>query len=315
MSPDQLILSPGAALGVIAFLLSLLPAGFFVWFWYLRRRERALSAKVVAGAFITGILLVIPAFWLEDMAGRVWSVTFPQTVHYYAGAPIPLFDWRDVVFPAIGTFLIVAVVEEGLRYGLLRAWMRFAQKSIDQIFDGLIIGVAVGVGFATLENTLYFLNLFREGSYETLVFVFFLRFLVSTLAHISFSGTMGVLLARDTFEFLAGRRYALVAFFVPWFVHGLFDWTLAIHLGMYAVIVLLPMLLALVYWSGQSETFVIHRRGGKLLAAGEVEPSEEERNLTKLIKEMDSPWNKNAPWLSQASVNRRLRALRSYEKK
>lgn len=313
MTGDQVLFSPATALGIIAFLLSLLPAGFFVWFWYLRRHEKALSAKVVAGAFLTGIALVLPAFWFEDLAGRLWSIFSPATVNYYASAPIPLQTWQDIALPALGTFLIVATVEEGLRYIALRSWMRFAKGSIDQIFDGLIIGVAVGVGFATLENTLYFLNLFREAHYETLVFVFFLRFLVSTLAHISFSGTMGVLLARNTFEFLSSKNYALIAFLVPWFIHGLFDWTLSIHFGMYSAFILLPALLVLFYWSSQSDVFVIHRKNGKLLAAGEVEPTEEDRNLARLMKEMDSPWNKNAPWLSQTSINRRIRAIKKYE--
>lgn len=299
--PDPIILPPGTALAVIAFLLSLLPAGFFVWLLYLRRRDETLPASLVAGAFVSGIALVVPAFWLEDMAARGWDIFFPATAHYFAGAPLPLLFWQDAALPALGTFLVVAVVEEGLRYGLLKSWLRLARNSVNQIFDGLLIGIAVGVGFATLENTLYFLNLFREGSYDTLVFVFFLRFLVSTLAHISFSGLMGSFLARDTFEFLSGRRYAAAAFFIPWLLHGLFDWLLAVHLGMYAVVVLVPALLQLIYWTRQQSTFVIHRRDGVMLSSGEVQETKESRLLTILRKQKESPWNKQAPWLAYTS--------------
>ena len=307
-----ILLSPGAALGVIAFLLSLLPAGVFVWLWYLRRRDRALPASIVALAFLTGIGLVVPAFWLEDMASKAWLAISPSTAHYFAGTP-NTFSFIDILLPAIGTFAIVALIEEGLRYAVLRSWITYSRKTIDQVFDGLIIGVAVGVGFATLENTLYFLSLFRDGSYETLVFVFFLRFLISTLAHISFSGMMGVLLARNQFEFLSGRRYGAWAFFIPWLLHGLFDWMLAVQLGAYSVLILLPALLTLMFWSGLPEMFVIHRKNGKLLPTGEVADTPEMRNMMKLLETTHTPWNKYAPWLNRASAQRRITNAISYD--
>lgn len=311
---EPLALPPGLALGIIAFLLSLLPAGVFVWLWYLRRRDRALPARLVATAFLGGLVLVAPAFWLEDLAGSAWDTFFPATSHYFFGTALPLLTWRDILLPAVGTFFVVAIIEEGVRYGLLRTWLRFAKTGIDQVFDGLVLGVAVGVGFATLENTLYFLNLFREGSYDTLVFVFFLRFLISTLAHISFAGLMGALLARDTFEFLAGRRFAVAAFLIPWFLHGLFDWLIAVHLGIYAVLLLLPPLLTLTWWASRADSFVVHRRGGTLLPAGEVQENAETRAVSKVLENMGSPWNKYAPWLNQAAAQKRIKDLTADEK-
>lgn len=312
---ETITLPPGVALGIIAFLLSLLPAGVFVWLWYLRRRDRALPASLVGAAFVGGIILVIPAFWLEDLAATTWNTFFPATSHYFAGTSLPVLNLQDVFLLIIGTFFVVAVVEEGVRYILLRTWLRFAKRSVDQIFDGLVLGVAVGVGFATLENTLYFLNLFREGSYDALVFVFFLRFLISTLAHISFAGIMGTLLARDMFEFLAGRRFAYAAFFIPWFMHGLFDWLLAVQLGFYAVLLLLPPILTLTWWANRPDSFVIHRRGGTLLPAGEAQENVEERTVKKVVEAMSSPWNKYAPWLNRTVARRSLSDILADEDK
>src|SRR3989344_7278897 len=105
-------LSPEAALGVIAFLLSLLPASFFIWFWYLRRKVHTTKASLIGWAFLAGLILVLPAFWLEDAAEAFWETISPTTAHYFGGAVPPLRSWTDVFLPAMGTFLVVATVEE-----------------------------------------------------------------------------------------------------------------------------------------------------------------------------------------------------------
>ncbi len=292
---DQVLLPPGVSLAIIAFLLSLLPAGLFMWLWYLRRRDNTIPARAVATAFGLGLVLVWPAFWLEDFAEKIWLTFSPATAHYFAGAVLPLQRPLDILLPAIGTFLVVAVVEEGLRYILLRFWI-WKSAVIDQVFDGLLVGVAVGLGFATLENTIYFLSLFQDGSYDTLVFVFFLRFLISTLAHISFGGLMGTFLARGLFNIYNGRQYTVPAFFLPWFLHGLYDLLLGINQSFYAVLLLLPALIVVMMWSGRREFFIVHRKDGRLLVRAEA-PQGEQKSQDERSLPASSPWNAEAPWL------------------
>lgn len=302
---EPIILPQGAAIAIIAFLLALLPAGFFVWLWYLRRQDKSVPGTVMATALGAGMILVPAAFWLEHLAQDLWGSVSPLTFHYFSTDTKALFDWRDALFPALAAFGIVATVEEGLRYILLRAWFRVS-RTLNQLFDGLVIGVGVGVGFATLENTLYFLELFRGENFDTLVFVFFLRFAISTLAHVSFSGLMGVWLARHTFEYLDGKRYAIMAFVFPWLMHGLFDWCLTIGLSMYAVLTLLAPMLVLITWAGRREMFVVQRKNGQMLASGEPVRSKEVQAVTKLLQTQDSPWNKYAPWLSRAKSYKKM---------
>ncbi|MEX1112131.1 MAG: PrsW family intramembrane metalloprotease [Candidatus Andersenbacteria bacterium] len=302
---DIAVFSPQVALGIIAFLLSLLPAGFFIWLWYLRHHHRSVKPGAVASAFALGLASVPLAFLLEDQADRNWERFFPATSHYFEGPILPLQNWWDILFPAIGTFLVVAVVEEGIRYLIMRVWFKRSKK-VDQVFDGLVIGVAIGLGFATLENTLYFRSLFTEGSYNALVFVFFLRFMISTLAHISFGGLMGALIARGVFSLYTSRTYFLAAFFIPWFVHGLFDLLLGINFGLYAVLILVPPLLVLVYWTQRRDFFIIHRRNGNFLEQEEAPQSREVQAVQQVLKTMDSPWNKDAPWLSRSTSYRKV---------
>lgn len=295
---DPIILPSGASLGIVAFLLSLLPAGFFLWVWYLRNRDRTLSAPTIAIAFVIGMILVGPAYVLEQQAHSLWAIMSPGTEHYYGGSALPIISVADLVFPALGTFLIIATVEEGLRYVVMRIWIA-RSRAVDQVFDGLLIGVAVGLGFSTLENALYFNELLGSQQFDTLVFVFFLRFIVSTLAHISFAGIMGTLIARGVFDIFRPRAYFLSAFFIPWFLHGLFNHLLGTGYGLYAVLLLLPPLYTLILWTMRREFYIVHRENGKLLESPRVPENPETQALARAVQHKDSPWNVNAPWLNQ----------------
>lgn len=302
---NSIVLPVGVSIGIVAFLLSLLPAVFFLWMWYLRNRDRSLPALSIALAFGIGALLVEPAFLLERGADSIWSIVSPGTEYYYGGAVLPLIHLQDILLPALATFLIVAVIEEGLRYGAMRFWMK-RSRTIDQVFDGLLIGVAIGLGFSTLENTLYFKDLLHGQDYDTLVFVFFLRFLVSTLAHVSFSGIMGVLIAKGTFHMFRSRSYMLLAFFIPWLLHGLFDLLLSVGHGLYAILVLIPALLTLVSWTLNRQLFIIHKKDGKFLAQEKNPQSSIAHALQKALKVEHSPWNIHAPYLNE---NKSYRAM------
>lgn len=302
---EAIVLPPGVSLAILAFLLSLLPAGLFLWLWYLRRHDRPVPVRAVIYGLLVGVAVVWPSFFLESRAKGVWGYLSPTTVHNFDGALLPLQHPLDIALPALGTFLVVALVEEGLRLGALYVWFR-RSRAVDQVFDGLVIGLAAGLGFATLENTIYFLNLIERGSFDTLIFVFFLRFVASTLAHISFGGIMGALIARGIFSVYHRRRYLLQAFFIPWFVHGLFDLLLSINLSAYAVLLLGAPLLVLIVWSGRREFFVINRQGRALLLNQQAPATREAKLMEHFFQQFDSPWNIHAPWLREKRLRRRL---------
>jgi protease PrsW len=294
---ETILLPPGVAIAILAGLLSLLPAGLFLWLWYLRRHDRPVPASAIAIAFLLGVALVLPAFQLEKMAPRLWEYLSPDTVNYYDSALLPLQTVADVLLPAVGTFLIVALVEEGVRYLALLAWFR-RSRVVDQVFDGLLIGVAAGLGFATLENTIYFFTLFSQGNFDTLVFVFFLRFMISTLAHVSFGGLMGALLARGVFSHVRAGRFYAQAFFVTWFLHGLYDWLLVINQTLYALVLLVPALLVLIQWGNRREFLAVEREGRQLLA--QQKPPADTAAATA---DGTAPWNKYAPWLKGGRIS------------
>lgn len=294
---DPIVLPVGVSIAIVAFLLSLLPAGFFLWMWYLRNRTRSVPASTITIAFGLGLVAVAPAFWLEKQADLIWGILSPATAHYYSGAILPLISVVDVGLPALATFLIVSPVEEGLRYMAMRVWMR-RSKVINQVFDGLLIGVAMGLGFSTMENTLYFHALLNSQQYDTLVFVFFLRFIVSTLAHICFAGVMGTLIAQGALQIFQSSKYFVLAFAIPWFLHGMFDLLLGIGHGFYAICILIATLIVLILWTTKREFSIIQRQDGKFLETPYAPESPDVAVIKRALKIVDSPWNINAPWLN-----------------
>lgn len=293
-----IILPPGVSIAIIAFLLSLLPASLFMWLWYLRRTDRSVAASSVALAFLLGLGLVPLAFFAEQYAAQTWQNLSPATFLYFSGSALPLQSLKDVGLAALGTFGIVAVIEEGLRYVVLRVWLT-RSRVVDQVFDGLVIGIAMGIGFATLENTIYFWQQLQAGQLDTLVFIFFLRFLISTLAHISFGGLMGTLLTRGVFSLYNPRRYLLLAFWLPWCMHGLYDLFLSLEMSSYAILLLLPALIVLIAWAQRREFFIIHRKDGRLLVFQEAPQRHQAQAVRQFLKQFESPWNTYAPWLNE----------------
>jgi RsiW-degrading membrane proteinase PrsW (M82 family) len=309
-SPMQtaLTLPPGVAVGILAFLLALIPAGLFLWLGYLRRTDRPVPSHLIAQSFLAGLIIVLPAYWLEKSASNVWYIASPATAHNFHSATLPLQHWYDVLLPAFGAFVIVAIVEEGLRYAFLRIWLH-KQRAVDQVFDGLIIGLAVGLGFATLENAWYFIDLLQRENFDTLVVVFFLRFLISTLLHASLGGIMGVMMTQGMFSLYWSHRYYRRAFLVPWFTHGTFDLLLAIDLSVYAVLLLLPPLLVMTTWLWRRDFLMIQRKEGRFLFVQEAPTTNKTHLIERFLHQLDSPWNIHAPWLQERQKNALLQQL------
>jgi len=146
--------------------------------------------------------MVLPAGLLE----QIWR---PQIL-----SSLQQGDWRGYLVMA---FLVVAVIEEGLKTGFLW-WLIGKNRELDEPVDGVIYGVTLGLGFASLENFLW-ANLFGFG-------VAALRAVVTTLAHAAFTGWMGYYISRYKLEEPHQTSLVGIGFLVAWASHGLYDFLL-----------------------------------------------------------------------------------------
>jgi len=175
-----------------------------LWLWYFYRLDRyePEPLRLIFKVFIVGIMLVIPAGLLE----QYWR---PQLL-----AAIHDGNWVNYLILA---FLVVALIEEGLKFGFLW-WLIGRNPELDEPVDGIIYGITLGLGFASLENFLW------ASLYGFQVAV--LRAAITTLAHASFTGWSGYYLARHKLERIGNLSLIGSGFLIAWSGHGLYDFLL-----------------------------------------------------------------------------------------
>lgn len=175
-----------------------------LWLWYFYRQDRyePEPIKFILKVFLGGVLLVIPAGMLE----QIWRAQLMAAVRNA--------DWPTFLVMA---FLVVALIEEGLKSGFLW-WLVGKRKELNEPADGIIYGITMGLGFASLENLLW-AEVFGFG-------VAALRAVITTLAHASFTGWMGYYLARYKLKAPDKPLLLLIGFLLAFVSHGLYDFFL-----------------------------------------------------------------------------------------
>src|SRR5207302_3749462 len=146
----------------------------------------------VALAFVKGMASFVVAFAvahaLESLVGRTWLAL--------GGLPARLFE----------AFVLAAFVEEAAKFSIFLALV-YWWSEFDEPLDGVVYGVALALGFATVENVLC---VFKDGLATGV-----LRALFAVPAHALFGAVMGFYFGRAKFGAAKKARplvvFALVA--------------------------------------------------------------------------------------------------------
>jgi protease PrsW len=147
-------------------------------------------------AFTPAVLYIMPLVWLDRYDpepiwllalsfawGALVAVIFSATANDVMGA---IFG-RDVA-----TVISAPIFEEGSKgFGLLLLLV-FFRREFDDILDGIIYGGVIALGFATVENVLYYGRGLNEGGGKALVVLFVLRGIMSPFAHVTFTSMTGI---------------------------------------------------------------------------------------------------------------------------
>jgi RsiW-degrading membrane proteinase PrsW (M82 family) len=187
----------------LALIVGAAPSLFLLVFFYLKDRYEPEPRGHVALAFAKGALATVPAYaasWaLARAVGDEWLAL--------GGLPARAFD----------AVVLAAVCEE------LPKWIAFLfiyrWNEFDEPLDGVVYGVALALGFATVENILCVV---RDGLGTGV-----LRAIFAVPAHALFGAVMGFYVGRAKFG-APGRARRLVAFALVAAValHGAYDFIL-----------------------------------------------------------------------------------------
>jgi len=159
----------------------------------LRDKYKHEPMKLIGITFLLGALAIIPATIIE-LLFRIGNIL-------------------------IMTVLSVAFVEESMKYLAVRT-KAYHSPSFSEVMDGIVYGVAAGLGFATVENILYVLGF---GTISTAL----IRAFMSVPSHAAYGGIMGFYLGlAKPFSSTSKRherRLILTGLAFAIFLHAIYD--------------------------------------------------------------------------------------------
>lgn len=200
-----------------AFLGGVLPA--LVWLFFLLKEDATCPEPraLILLAFFAGMLAVPVVLPLEQLA-KTW---LNAEIALGPGAFWGLFSGDPT--HQLPIVIAWATIEETIKYGLaglLILWRR----QVDEPIDLIIYMIAVALGFAALENTLFLLAPLANGSFATAIAGNHLRFVGASLLHVIASGALGYFLALAFRKSIPIRAaYASIGLILAIALHAIFN--------------------------------------------------------------------------------------------
>ena len=192
---------------------------------------------LAAIAVIPGLLLIKKVYDLDKIEKEprglllslvIWGaiICIPAVILEIAGEYIvlPFFEEGSISYAAAENFITVALVEEGLKYRVLKS-KTWKNEEFNFRFDAIVYAVCVSMGFAILENIEYSL---MDG-----IEVALLRAVTSIPGHCVFSIFMGnyygeAKLCEGTGDKRGMKKMLKKALWMPVLIHGFYDFVLSV---------------------------------------------------------------------------------------
>jgi len=223
-------------------LITILPSLLIVTFFVMSDRFREPNKEIIK-VFVYGIIITFPAFYLNtSLLGIFASMTISKNL--------------------ISSFLTAAPVEETLKFCVLY-FLVYKMKDFNEPIDGVVYGVTVSLGFATLENFyyVYFLSDFYDISDRGLAII---RSFTAVPAHGVFGVAMGYFFMKYCFAKKQSNLFFCIL--VPFLLHGFYNFFVEDYF-------IVSLLLIIISW------IVALRMFGKLKEAQKTKKREYEKKV------------------------------------
>lgn len=198
-------------------LLALLPGLAWLIYFYRQDRFDPEPPWLVALTFIAGALAVAPAIALETPLELFLKQLLP-----------PHSDFFD----SLNFLLNVALVEEGLKFGIVYGFI-YHQIEFDEPIDGIVYASAVALGFASAENLLYMWQMGWD--------IILLRGLLTNLAHVLFACMWGKALGQARLQPQAAWYLIPLGLLLAMMTHAIYNYLLLLNIrgGILVLVVLM----------------------------------------------------------------------------
>ena len=176
---------PQVVVAIACILLALIPVAIWGYIFLKRHPE---THKLVLYTFIGGIVAVVPLLIYK----LLWQY-FPwiNAFKWTRGFDAELFGFTTFMLIPISvllTFMLVGVIEEISKILVVKFVDKKRFLSID---DAIELSIVAALGFAFVENVIYFYNIATIRGLDDILLPFVFRSVFSTFAHVMFSGIFG----------------------------------------------------------------------------------------------------------------------------
>ena len=212
-------------------LLTILPSILIISYFVYSDKFKEPRGEIIK-IFIYGILITIPAYFLNTYLNAFWYANF------------------QVSQEIISSFLTAAPVEEGLKLSILYFYV-YKMKDFNEPIDGIVYVVTVSLGFATLEN-IYYVYLLADYFDTSSMALAIARSFSAVPAHAVFGVFMGYFFMK--YSFIKKGDNLLFAFLIPFVLHGCYNLFTASNFFISLLLILISWIVALKLFSRLKNT-------------------------------------------------------------
>jgi len=206
-------------------LITILPSLLIVTFFVKSDRFPEPTNQIIK-IFFYGIILCFPAFYLNT-------------------ALISIYTNTGVGEDLISSFLSAAPIEEVLKFTVLYSLV-YKMKDFNEPIDGVVYGVTVSLGFATLEN-IYYVYLLSNYFDTTSQSLAILRSFSAIPAHGVFGAAMGYYFMK--YSYVSKKNNLALCMIVPILLHGSYNFFAHSYFIVSLLIVIISWFILLISFS------------------------------------------------------------------
>lgn len=229
-------------------------------------------------AFVPAMLYLFPLIWLDRYDPEpfwllslafAWGALVAVIVSFIVNTIVGVIVAIGVspeAGQAVGAVISAPVFEEGSKGLGVLILLIFFRKYFDDILDGIVFAGVIALGFATVENVLYYGRAIGEAGAGALVVLFVLRGIMSPFAHVTFTAMTGIGcgIARESHKMYVRILLPVIGYCAAVALHAVWN-GLAVVGGLEGfivgyVVLQIPFFLIFVGFS-----FYVMRRQGKIL--------------------------------------------------
>ena len=233
-------------------------------------------------------LLIAVCFWLDRYEPEPGRYRLAALGWGGVVAVILSFVAEQVLFSLPGTTdfvdtaVIAPLVEEAGKGLFLVAVVVFRRAQVHGLLDGIVYAALVAIGFAFVEDILYYASALGQGGPAALTFTFVLRGVMSPFAHLLFTSALGIGIGIAVSTRSAALRVVapVLGYLVAVLLHGIWNgsgfWGARGFLLAYAAVMLplLVVVLALAIWARVREGRMLTTALQQTTALGWTRPEE-----------------------------------------